>query len=356
MSLSLTHVHRLCWYAAEKTVKDLKAKEEFPLRVLNGFDALANFLVKEARIIERSSTAESVRKDSKEQVPASVKDAGALAREFRWRVRLAAGGDSGDELESPFSHPHRNGNGSGASGSVNGKRSSVTPAAALNGKTKKGGAAAGASGAAAAPRFEPRFKGFIPRSWDVVASTSVESGVSDVIDVVARPTPDDGLSWFDDRGAPKYEADGDDTVMGESLSGPSRTRAHRRRTTDEVSKMRRAFSADGTVTGLEKETVRRVYESWEFSTVVVEESEQEKMEVAVSTEEPQPVVAEELEDSLENLPANGDLQSLSSLAPDPGIDAYGMAPHPESVEEMMLDPGVNPTPLSQEVNLSSMLS
>ncbi|KAG8760511.1 JmjC domain-containing histone demethylation protein 1 [Serendipita sp. 396] len=88
---------KLCWYVGEKYCKDLKAKEDFSPRVLKSLDALAGFLVSEARTIERGS--EVAKKEAKENVPTDrVKDASLLARELRWRVRSAAGVDSDTEL------------------------------------------------------------------------------------------------------------------------------------------------------------------------------------------------------------------------------------------------------------------
>ncbi|KAI0637306.1 hypothetical protein C8Q77DRAFT_1155150 [Trametes polyzona] len=90
---------KLCWYAGEKYLRDLKAKEEFPPRVLESVEALADFLVSEARTMERG--AEPAKRQAKEEVPGDrIKDAPALARELRWRVRLAAGYSSDDEGRS----------------------------------------------------------------------------------------------------------------------------------------------------------------------------------------------------------------------------------------------------------------
>ena len=81
---------RLCWYVGEKYLRDLRAKEDFTPRVLESIEALSEFLVSESRAMERSP--ESVKRDIRDQVPADkVKDAPALARELRWRVRLAGG-------------------------------------------------------------------------------------------------------------------------------------------------------------------------------------------------------------------------------------------------------------------------
>lgn len=89
---------RLCWYAGERYLRDLRGKEEFSQRVLKGIDALAGFLVTQVRIMERGS--EQAKRDAKEQVPTDrVKDPAAVARELRWRARQAAGYSSdGEEL------------------------------------------------------------------------------------------------------------------------------------------------------------------------------------------------------------------------------------------------------------------
>ncbi|CAG8694910.1 13585_t:CDS:2, partial [Acaulospora colombiana] len=81
----------------EHYCRDLKSKEEFSPRILRSLDALAMYLVSEARIMERGS--EAAKKEARENVPADkVKDPSILARELRWRVRNAAGVDSDAEL------------------------------------------------------------------------------------------------------------------------------------------------------------------------------------------------------------------------------------------------------------------
>lgn len=95
---------RLCWYVGEKYLRDLRAKEDFTPRVLESVEALSEFLVSEVRAMERSP--ESVKRDTRDQVPGDkVKDAPAVARELRWRVRLAEGytsdGDHSDRAREP---------------------------------------------------------------------------------------------------------------------------------------------------------------------------------------------------------------------------------------------------------------
>lgn len=46
---------RLCWYVGEKYLRGLKSREEYPSRVLQSLEALAEFLVLEARVLERGS-------------------------------------------------------------------------------------------------------------------------------------------------------------------------------------------------------------------------------------------------------------------------------------------------------------
>ncbi|KAI0670700.1 Clavaminate synthase-like protein [Trametes maxima] len=90
---------RLCWYAGEKYLRDLKAKEEFSPRVLESVEVLAEFLVAESRTIERGS--DPAKRQAKEEVPGDrIKDGPALARELRWRVRHAAGYSSDDDSRS----------------------------------------------------------------------------------------------------------------------------------------------------------------------------------------------------------------------------------------------------------------
>ena len=89
-------MRRLCWYVGEKYLRDLKAKEEFSPRVLESVEALADFLVSEARAMEHGT--DHAKREAREQVPGDrVKDAPALARELRWRVKHAAGYSSEDE-------------------------------------------------------------------------------------------------------------------------------------------------------------------------------------------------------------------------------------------------------------------
>lgn len=82
----------------DKVLRDLKtpAGASIHSRVLSSMSALADFLVSEVRGLERGS--EGVKKEVKDQIPSDrIKDAAAMARELRWRVRLATGYPSDNE-------------------------------------------------------------------------------------------------------------------------------------------------------------------------------------------------------------------------------------------------------------------
>lgn len=88
----------------ESYLRDLKAREELSPRVLESILSLADFLVSESRIIERGS--EAAKKESKENVPGEkVKDAPAVARELRWRIKHALGYAS--DTEGGHTHDDR---------------------------------------------------------------------------------------------------------------------------------------------------------------------------------------------------------------------------------------------------------
>ncbi|KAJ6606638.1 jumonji superfamily protein [Mycena vulgaris] len=201
---------KLCWYVADKYLRDLKspAGVSYPPRVLTSLLALAEFLVSEVRILERGS--EQAKKEVKEQIPADrVKDAAAVARELRWRARLAAGNASDDEGGTVKS------NGLG----VKRKRS-------------------------AEDDERPRFKNFKPRQWDNMIEKS-EEGEARVVKA-SKPSGDDG-AWKERWVEWTNGAVDDD---GAEVQVKSRTETFVR--------VRR------TVEGLERQRVERVVESWEW--------------------------------------------------------------------------------------------
>ncbi|EPT01807.1 hypothetical protein FOMPIDRAFT_152091 [Fomitopsis schrenkii] len=215
------HFVKLCWYAAEKYLRDLKAKEEFSSRVLESVEVLANFLVAEARAIERGS--DHAKREAKEQVPNDrVKDAPALARELRWRVRLARGEPSDDEgrghrklIKSTGSVDSLS-NGAGTKR----KRSPVAEDAAM-------------------------FRNFTPRQWERVINEPVHRE-SRVVKA-GRPAPN-GEDWKT-RWA---EWNGDDD--GKAEEGAQEAHVERRK--DVIVKVRK------TEKGIERQRVERVVEMW----------------------------------------------------------------------------------------------
>lgn len=208
---------RLCWYVADKYLRDIKAKEEFSSRIYEGIEALAGFLVSQVRTIERG--ADQAKKDAKEQIPTErVKDPAALARELRWRVRLAAGYESdydGDtRTEAKVADSHYVGN--------KRKRSQLD---IVNDRTFV-------------------FKNFKPKIWEIVSEEAVEH--HNRIMKARKPEGDlrkgQWMDWNDDS----IEADdGDDVDVI--------------RREDVTIKVRR------TVSGLERQRVERVIEEWTWT-------------------------------------------------------------------------------------------
>ncbi|KAJ6547217.1 JmjC domain-containing histone demethylation protein 1 [Mycena capillaripes] len=199
---------KLCWYVGDKYLRDLKGGASYPPRVLTSLFALADFLVSEARILERGS--DQAKKEVKEQIPADrVKDAAAVARELRWRVRLAAGNASDDE-----------------------------------GTTVKANGAGVKRKRAADDDERPRFKNFKPRRWDNVVETSDE-GETRVVKA-NKPSEDDEV-WKE-----RWVEWSTDTGDGDAADAQVKSR------TETIVRIRR------TGEGLERQRVERVVESWEW--------------------------------------------------------------------------------------------
>ena len=131
-------------------MRDFKsvAAPSLPGRVLNGILTLAEFLVSEARILERGS--EQAKKEAKEQIPTDrIKDAPAVARELRWRAKRALGYSSDDE-------------GAGKS------KYSPIPVAGLKRRRVDEEEEEGTS----------QFKNFKPKPWGAVVTTKDDENVS----------------------------------------------------------------------------------------------------------------------------------------------------------------------------------
>ncbi|KAJ7043348.1 jumonji superfamily protein [Mycena alexandri] len=201
---------KLCWYVGDKYLRDLKAPAgaEYPSRVLASLLALADFLVSEARTLERGT--DQAKKEVKEQIPADrVKDAAAVARELRWRVRLAAGNASDDE----------------------------------GGVVKTNGA--GVKRKRIADDDErPRFKNFKPRRWDNVVEKADE-GETRV--VKANKPAEDDEAWKE-----LWMEWSTGAVEGDAADAQVKSR------TETIVRIRR------TGEGLERQRVERVVESWEW--------------------------------------------------------------------------------------------
>ncbi|EJD53426.1 Clavaminate synthase-like protein [Auricularia subglabra TFB-10046 SS5] len=211
---------KLCWYVGEKYLRDIRAKEEFSTRILDGLQALADFLVSQARLIERG--ADPARREAKEAVPTDrIKDAPAVARELRWRVRLALDAPSDDEGAKKM-----NGHGGGA------KAAHVTK--------RKRETSAGADGA------EPRnFRNFKPKAWDEERREPRESEKKVVQVGKSEDVPMGDLVATDGAGPVVSEGgeEGEYESRGETI-----VRARR-------------VNADGRVV-IEKQTVKRLLETW----------------------------------------------------------------------------------------------
>jgi hypothetical protein len=212
--------------------------------VLESIEALADFLVSEARTIEKGS--ESAKRAAKEEVPGDrVKDAPALARELRWRVRAAAGWGSDDEgrgKRKGGSASHVNGNGK------------ETHAANGAGKKRKRAEEEVQTHDIEEPA-RAVFMHFQPRRWDAVVAYPMEREEREV-KRTRPPHTVDGNS--EEKGMEGWLAawtgkeDGDVEMEGEEAKVETRR--------DVVVKVRR------TAKGVERQRVERVLEEWTWET------------------------------------------------------------------------------------------
>jgi hypothetical protein len=214
---------------ADKYLRDLKAKEEFSSRILESLEALCSYLVSEVRIMERGS--EAAKRDAKEQVPTDrIKDAPALARELRWRVRLAAGTISDDEeYGRPVKKALTNGS-TNVNGGVKRKRSPVEMQGTETG-TSLG---------------RVQFRNFQPKGWDVAEDLPKEEETQTVQAVYPEEVgwQQRWIKW--DDGA---------------LAGDAGRQALVERKREITI---RARKIDG---GLERQRIERMFEKWEWSGV-----------------------------------------------------------------------------------------
>ncbi|KDQ60551.1 hypothetical protein JAAARDRAFT_125212 [Jaapia argillacea MUCL 33604] len=205
---------KLCWYAGERYLRDLKGKEEFSPRLLESIEALAAFLVSEVRIMERGS--EQAKKEAKDQVPGDrIKDPPAMARELRWRVRLMSGYSSDEE--------------GGQRRAASAELSSSGPAM----KRKR-------SGSNSVEESRERFRNFKPRLWARITCNPTESDRK--VLRMQRPMGEDAF-------------DGDWMDRTEDGSGGGEQVEVRRRR-DVIIKVRKV---DG---GFERQRIERTVEEW----------------------------------------------------------------------------------------------
>ena len=157
--------------------------------MLESVETLAEFLVAEVRTMEHGS--DSAKREAKEQVPSDrVKDAPALARELRWRVRLANGYASDED-----SKHRRKGTVATSSSSPH---AGHTPATAKKRKRGEGD-----------PELDPNgshgtFLHFKPRAWDAMVAYPAEKERREVQS--RKPNFEESdwakelLDWKDDDG------------------------------------------------------------------------------------------------------------------------------------------------------------
>jgi len=224
---------RLCWYVAEKCLRDIRAKEEFSDRVLEGLRVMADFLVGQARLIERGTEAQ--RRDSKESVPADrIKDAPAVARELRWRVRQALDLGSDDDAGS--------------------SRRGSQQATSTKGNGTKRKRETSESGTPVLESYAARnFRNFRPKAWDEEVRAPVE-GEKRVVKVVkSEDVPMGELV--------KLEASESDAESMLALAGGTEGEYE---TKSETIVRARRLAVDGRVV-IERQRITRCLETWTLS-------------------------------------------------------------------------------------------
>ncbi|KAH8110283.1 Clavaminate synthase-like protein [Phellopilus nigrolimitatus] len=259
---------KLCWYAAEASLRALKAREDFSPRVLASFSALARFLVSEARIMEsvdegksnkhNGSVSATRRREAKDSVPGDrVKDAPSLARELRWRVRVATHGSSDAEDEYEDAHG----------------RTVV--------KRKRGASSVAAGKDAEDAEAEVRFRNFVPKKWDAYQVRAVAQGrVRRRVPAGCRPPfekkeedQDAGaewtghwMEWNEDRGSDSKENGDAKTKMDVDTDPPKDEEAVKKGGNEaEVERKHEVMlRVRRTARGLERQRVERTIELWEW--------------------------------------------------------------------------------------------
>jgi hypothetical protein len=206
---------------------------------MESLEYLAGYLVSEARLMERGT--DQAKKAAKEHVPGDrIKDPAALAREFRWRVRLAAGFNSDDEGPS-----RRKGKAQAAAvaeaivnGNPNGPASSHS-----NGNASKRKREEDNSGEAAPASL---FRNFKPKAWLVEHETRGEE--EPLVRRAPRPDPLDDQSLKDQWNEWKEEWEEAPELEDADVSRRRDVLVRARRTAD----------------GLERQRIERTYERWSW--------------------------------------------------------------------------------------------
>lgn len=181
----------------------------FPPRVLASMLALAEFLVSEARILERGS--EQAKKEVKDQIPSErIKDGPAMARELRWRLKSAAGYFSDDD------RPQGN-----RKGGLNGNKRKRLDSGSSEVNSR-------------------RFRNFMPKSWERVVEQATENETVRM----KMKVPESGEDLKEEWG--EWDKDGDED--GDE--------AEVRRQREIIVKVRR------TLKGMERQRIERVVEEW----------------------------------------------------------------------------------------------
>jgi F-box/leucine-rich repeat protein 10/11 len=175
---------------------------------LKGILTLSEFLVSEARILERGS--EQAKKEAKEQIPTDrIKDAPAVARELRWRAKRALGYSSDDEGV---------------------RKSKYSPTPVAGSKRRR----------VDEEEETSQFRNFKPKPWDAMVTTKDDENVSTFR--AAKPDGDWTGRWM-------AGTEGD----GEGEEGTVK------KGREVVVKVRR------TRTGIERQRIERTVEEWTWN-------------------------------------------------------------------------------------------
>ena len=187
--------------------------------MLESIEVLSDFLVSEVRAMERGP--ESLRRDVRDQIPIDkVKDAPAVARELRWRVRLAQGYTS--------------------DGDQSGRFRAGEPMTKEVGRKRKRDLELSQT-----VQSDSRFRNFQPKIWEALAEEQEEG----VRHLTVQPAQDIGSLV---EGSTDWK---EEPIMSQMVNGDKVEVGRRRQV---IVKTRR------TVNGFERQRVERVVETWNW--------------------------------------------------------------------------------------------